>query len=91
MSEKKLSVKLKNKKNTCESRMECPFSNLTGFLICWIDEITEERRSSVSFKWADAYAQYQKWKETTSVEIWKLIDGDPVDVLVASYDKQRVC
>ncbi len=74
MSEKQ-KQELKTKLKTCGLRMDFPFSTFTGFLILWKDEITGERRFSVSCKWSDAYSQFHMWAKSTEVEIWCVEKG----------------
>ncbi len=85
MSEKKIQ-ELKNKMRASGLRMESPFSKATGFLICWVDEHTDERRTVLSPKWSDAYALFHKLAKSTPSEVWKLVEGRLVG-LPLSNDK----
>jgi hypothetical protein len=73
MSEK-TTTQRKNK--TCGLKMEAPFSKLTGFFICYVDEKTGEMRKTATARLKDAFALFDRLQKTTDVNVWAVYNGE---------------
>jgi hypothetical protein len=56
--------------------MEAPFSKLTGFFICYVDEKTGEMRKTATARLKDAFALFDRLQKTTDVNVWAVYNGE---------------